>query len=523
MLPQQLELLVREVQQNQCESQTIEVKLAAKGTPERLYDTLSSFSNQDGGGIILFGLDEGHGFSITGVYDPQDLQKRVAEQGEQMNPKVRPLFTVCIIDGKAVVSAEIAECDMFERPCFYIGKGKIKGSFIRVGESDKPMTEYEVYNYEVFKRKIQDELRTDPRAEMDQLNPNLLAIYLAKLREAKPNLSPIPDNQILTLQGIIANGRPTVAGELFFGIYPQALFPQYSIIASVVPGKEIGELGGMGERFLDDKRIDGTLPQMLEDAITFVTRNMKKKLIVDDYGRRNDITEYPIKAIREALLNALVHRDYSVHTETSPIRLLMFEDRLEIENPGGLFGRGTLEQLGEEVLDIRNPYIAGALEIFIQSENRYSGIPTMRREMREHGLRPPEFQNLRGAFRVIFYNQYFEEKEKVFDPVTDRLLSFCVEPRSREELAKEFGYSAPTYFINTYVRPLVKQGRIAMTLPRAPRSKNQRYYTVTNIKDIKRKLVQSERDIQKGRTYSVEDTVSDMRMAVAETADAKKK
>jgi len=78
--------------------------------------------------------------------------------------------------------------------------------------------------------------------------------------------------------------------------------PVYSIIASVVPGTEIGEVGDMGERFIDDKRIDGTLSQMLEDAVTFVTRNMKRKLIVDDQGRRADIAEYPIKAIREAFI-----------------------------------------------------------------------------------------------------------------------------------------------------------------------------------------------------------------------------
>jgi len=476
MLAQELKELVFTVQQNKCESQTIEVKKAAGGTPERLYDTLSSFSNQDDGGIILFGLSEDENFAVTGVYDAQDLQKRVTEQCEQMEPKVRPLFTVCVIDNKTVVSAEIAECDMFERPCFYAGKGRVKGSFVRVGEADKPMTEYEVYSYEVFKRKIQDELRIDPRAEMDQLNQNILALYFARLRESKPNLAAVPEAQLLSLQGIVADGKPTVAGELLFGVYPQGLFPQYSIIASVVPGIEIGEMGDMGERFLDDKRIDGTVSQMLEDAVSFVNRNMKRRLIVDERGKRADKAEYPVKAVREAILNAIIHRDYSIHTENTPIRLLMFEDRLEIENPGGLYGRGTLEQLGEVAMDVRNPYIAGALEVFIQSENRYSGIPTMRREMREHGLRPPVFQDRRGIFRVIFYNHPSAENEET--NLTDRLIAFCAEPKSREELAKEFGFSAPTYFINTYVKPLIAEGRIAMTLPETPKSKKQKYHTI---------------------------------------------
>ena len=283
------------------------------------------------------------------------------------------------------------------------------------------------------------------------------------------------ETQILEFQGMVTEGKPTVAGELVFGIYPQSLFPQYSVIASVVPGTEIGELGEAGERFLDDKRIDGTLPQMLEEGVSFVVRNMKNRVVVDDSGKRADKKEYPIKAIREALLNALVHRDYSIHTENAPIRLLMFSDRLEIENPGGLYGRGTLDQLGNAALDIRNPYIAGALELFIQSENRYSGIPTMRREMRLSGLKPPVFESWRGVFRVTFYNTPAAEDS---DSLTQRILDFCSEPKSRTELAGEFKFSAPTYFINTYIRPLMEQGRIAMTLPETPKSKKQRYYTV---------------------------------------------
>ena len=82
MLPQELKELVTCVQENGCEGQNIELKKAAEGTPERLYDTLSSFSNQNGGGIIIFGIDEKAGFSVCGVYSAQELQKRVTEQCE---------------------------------------------------------------------------------------------------------------------------------------------------------------------------------------------------------------------------------------------------------------------------------------------------------------------------------------------------------------------------------------------------------------------------------------------------------
>jgi len=477
MLSQELKELVSRIAVEKCEGQHLEIKRASQGTPERLYDTLSSFSNQDGGGVIVFGVDESRDFAVVGVYDAQDLQKKVVEQCNQMEPKLRPLFTVCEIDGKVVVSVEIGECDVFDKPCFYVGRGRIRGSFVRVGESDQPMTEYEVYSFEVFKRKIQDELRTDARAKREDLNPNALSLYFAKIRETKTQLASLEDERILELQGITQEGRPTVAGEVLFGVYPQSLFPQYSIVASVVPGKEIGALGAMGERFIDDKRIEGTLTQMLDDAITFVARNMKRKLIVDDNGKRADWPEYPIKAVREAILNALVHRDYSIHTENSPIRVLLFDDRIEVENPGGLYGRGTIDKLGKIGLDTRNPYIAGALEILIDSENRYSGIPTMRREMAAHGLKPPLFESGQGAFKVTLYN------EAVADDTnggisSDAIIAFCKTPRSREELAREFGFHTPSYFLRNYVKPLVARGKLALALPDTPKSKKQRYVAI---------------------------------------------
>ena len=105
----------------------------------------------------------------------------------------------------------------------------------------------------------------------------------------------------------------------------------------VVPGNEIGEVGDMGERFLDNQRIEGNIAEILDGAIQFVNRNMRVKTIVDsETGKRKDRTDYPITAIREAILNALVHCDYSIHTEGMPIQIIMFENRIDIRNPGGI-------------------------------------------------------------------------------------------------------------------------------------------------------------------------------------------
>ena len=284
---------------------------------------------------------------IVGVYDAQDLQRKVMEQSLQMEPVVRPLFTIAEIGGKMILSAEMSECDIYDKPCFYKGAGRLRGSYIRVGDSDQPMTEYEIYSYEAYKRRIHDELRTVERVTEDNLNKDKVMEYLIKLRRQKPNLIKFKDDRILETQGILQNGLPTLAGLMLFGEYPQEFFPQLSVTAMVVPGKTMVELGEDGERFVDNKRIEGTISEMLESALAFVRRNMKVKTMITEKGSRADLTEYPMKAVREILLNALIHRDYSLHTDHSPIRLLMYEDRLELENPGGLYGRITIDDLGK--------------------------------------------------------------------------------------------------------------------------------------------------------------------------------
>ena len=405
MQREELVSLIDGIKEHKCEMRETEVKAADKGCPLRLYGALSSFSNQDGGGVIVFGISEDKMFSTTGVYDAQDLQKKVAEQCRQMEPAIRPLFTVASYENKTVVSAEIPGIDITERPAFYKGAGRIRGSYIRVGESDEHMSEYEIYSYEAFKRKINDELRVMEKNEFNELDQNKITLFLAKLRTKKPNLAELTDQKNLALSGIYSDSKLTLAGLMLFGLYPQALFPQFCITAVVVPGLSIGDTGEDEERFLDNKKFEGTLPKMIEGAISFVSRNMKESTVIDKNGKRADKTEYPLRAVREIILNAVIHRDYSIHTERSPIRILMYKNRIEAENPGGLYGRITLGNLGKTGADTRNPFIASNLEIMLDTENRFSGIPIIINEMKKAGLRPPVFESGGGVFKVTLYNE----------------------------------------------------------------------------------------------------------------------
>ena len=474
--------LLNQIKKIKCETQTLELKSAGSGCPKRLYDTLSSFSNQDDGGIIVFGIDEQNNYAQSGVYDAQDLQKKVNEQCLQMEPVVRPLMTVVERDSKNFVAAEIPGMDLVERPCYYNGQGRLKGSFTRIGDSDEPMTEYEIYSYEAFRRKYQDDIRSVQRASLSALHKEKLAEYIRKLQTGKPNLSSLPQQEICELMSIVRNGEVTLSAALLFGLYPQAYFPQLCITAVAVPGNELGDVGAIGERFLDNERIEGSIPEMLERALQFVRRNMKTKTIIhSDTGRREDRTDYPMTAVREALINALVHRDYSMHTEGMPIQILMFEDRMEIHNPGGIYGRLRTDQLGKMQPDTRNPVLAAALEVLGITENRYSGIPTIRRAFAEYGMREPEFSSKRGHFAVIFHketqtrrmaNMLQDNSANIYD-----LLAFCRTPRTRKEICDYLGLSSMSYAIQIYIMPLVEQGLIKLTIPDKPKSPKQLYYS----------------------------------------------
>lgn len=315
-------------------------------------------------------MNENQDYEEVGVYDAQDLQKKVNEQALQMEPIVRPLMLVAEKNGKVFVSAEIPGIDISERPCYYKGHGRLKGSFVRIGDSD--------------------------------------------------------------------------------------------------------------ERFIDNKRIEGNIGNMLEDAIQFVRKNMRTKTIINpETGKREDVTDYPITAVREAILNALVHRDYSIHTEGMPIQLRMFEDRMEIHNPGGIYGRIKVDQLGKVQPDTRNPVLAGALEVMGLTENRYSGIPTIRKVMTEYGLPEPVFEDKRGSFIVTFYKE-IESTAVIADikQVKKDLVTFCETPKSREEICEYLGLKSKSYVMKEYVQPLLDLELLKMTIPNKPKSSNQRYISV---------------------------------------------
>lgn len=314
-------------------------------------------------------------------------------------------------------------------------------------------------------------LQADAFKKPNMIDEVRMEKYLSAIRKERKNLAEnVSKDEILELMGITSDGVPTLAGLMVFSKCPQGYFPQLCITAVSLPGTEMGIVGDDDERFIDNKRITGAIPDMLEDAVEFVRKNSRIKTIIDDNGRRADKPEYPVKAVREAILNALVHRDYSIHTENVPVRIEMYRDRMEIINSGGLYGKISIDALGKVRPETRNAALANMLELLNITENRYSGIPTMRNEFAKAGLPAPIFSAVHGEFKVIMKNGLYSDEE----PADESVVEFCSTPRTRAEIVDFIGKSK-NYVMSKIVNPLVKGGKLRMTIPDKPKSPNQRF------------------------------------------------
>ena len=140
------------------------------------------------------------------------------------------------------------------------------GSYTRVGDRDDNMTEYEIYKCISYRENVKDDLKAVTRATIKDLDENLLNKFIVNAKIDKPKFAEFRDEEILLQYGVLTQVEdkifPTVAGLMVFGIYPQRLFPQWFVAAIVIPGFEVSNLGEIGQRFDDNKRIEGNIAEM---------------------------------------------------------------------------------------------------------------------------------------------------------------------------------------------------------------------------------------------------------------------
>ena len=487
MRDEEIKNLIENIKVAKAEDSNMELK-SAKGGPPKIYDTLSSFSNQNMGGIILFGINEDKNFLVEGVYDAKNLIKDIISQCDEMEPRIVPIVSQYVYNDKTIVVAEIPGIDYMKRPAFRKAQGMIGGSYMRVGSYDRHMSQVEIYNYYAYKNRIKDDLRKVDNNNEKLIDKELLNKYLIEVKKGKNNLANnVSDEEILEITGIKKDGSWTIAGLLIFSKYPQEVFPQFCITAVKIYKDLIDKNINNNERFEDNIKITGNIEEMLNSTIDFIKRNIKTKTIIDDNGKRADELEYPMVAIREAILNALVHRDYSIHSEGIPISVIVYNNEIVIINPGSIYGNVDINQLGKTQINVRNEFLVDALETLKITENRYSGVPTMYNECEKMKLYPPRFESIGGEFIVKFRNDKKALSDTIKQLVEYRIkhneefeiINFCEVPRTRQEIIDFLGKSK-YHTINVVVKKLLDSGELMLTLPEKPKSPFQRYVVNRN-------------------------------------------
>lgn len=416
---QQLADVVHELRLFGAEVTQVEAKLAAGGTPRSLAETLVSFSNSSGGTIIL-GLDEASGFRAAGLTDPGKTATDVASLcRNSITPPLTPEIQIVTLEGANLVAVEVPELSKAVKPAYITAKGMSGGAYVRVGEGDHRLTDQEVQQLVADRGQPRFDCEPVDGATIDDLDPERLAGYVHRLRERSPKIfGEAGALRVLSMTGVMEptpGTRPTLGGLLALGRYPQQFFPQLNLTFVHYPSTE-GPSGNI--RFLDNSTIDGSIPVMLVEAMAAITKNMTRRALVTGAGRR-DLWEYPLEALREAIANALVHRDLSPGSRGNQVQIEMFPDRLRISNAGGLFGTVTLEHLGAEGRSSsRNATLMKILEeVTIPDtdqricENRGSGIREILAALRAAGMSPPNFRDRYTSFEVSFPNHTLLDEE----------------------------------------------------------------------------------------------------------------
>jgi predicted HTH transcriptional regulator len=224
---------------------------------------------------------------------------------------------------------------------------------------------------------------------------------------------------------------PTIGGLLLFGKDRFARFPDAWIQAGRFAGSNRA-------RLLDSVEIRSFLPRAADEAIAFARKHLTHESIIEGV-RREDRWSVPLVAIREALMNAIVHADYA--QQGAPIRLALFDDRIEIENPGLLPFGLTIEDIRQGVSKLRNRVIGRVFHELHLIEQWGSGIQRMTSACQEAGLDAPKLEEIGMHFRVTISNA------RVRQPHTDetdrRILALFGDggARSTAAVAKYVGLS----------------------------------------------------------------------------------
>ncbi len=392
------------------ETERIEAKRASEAG-KSLLETVCAFANEPGlgGGWLLLGVVREDmalfpSYQVEGVPQPDKLCADLATQcREVFNLPVRLEISTEPVGGQAVVVAFVPEAQPQDKPIFFKSQGLPKGAMRRIGSTDQHCTDDDLAVFYQGRQRDSFDAALVPDATLDDLAPEALADYRQARAETNRDAEELrwSDEELLRSLGCVAKDaggtwRPTVAGLVLFG-QAQALrrcFPLTRVDYIRVPGREwVPD----PERRFDTVELRDPLFRLIRRAQAAVLDDLPKGFnLPEGELQRQDKPVIPQRVIREALVNALMHRSYRSH---GPVQIIRYANRLEIRNPG--FSLKSPEHLGEPGSEPRNPRIAAVLHETRFAETKGSGIRVMRETMEQAGLTPPLFESDRAGDQFV--------------------------------------------------------------------------------------------------------------------------
>ncbi len=401
--------------QGQNETVAFEIESVAQN---RLAESFAAFANATGG-ILLLGIDP-HSGAIRGVRDADTAIDKVLAAGLRCEPPlILPRPESVTLEDKMLLFVEV--------PTGLPHAYGLRGKFLaRVGKKNTALGPRQLRQLLRERGEANFEALPAPGATLDDLDDALVQQYAAAfLGEASVKKDAILD--LLYRRGCLAKDgntlRPTTSGYLLFGKEPQRIFPSAEILLACYAGKQ------MDDAFMREI-VRGPLSNQVRRAEAFVVTNMRKGSRIDAL-QREDRAEYPLPAVREAIVNAVAHRDYAIRGDE--IRVMLFVDRIEVYSPGRLPGHVTIDNIVDERFS-RNEVIAQMLADMGFIERLGYGIDRMIRLMREWGLPAPRFAETSNGFKVTLRGP----GEKLVSEETDKSKWRHLELTERQQTALEY-------------------------------------------------------------------------------------
>ena len=357
---------------------------------DQLAATLVSFANSDGGTIVI-GVDQ-EGAVDEGLMF-EDVEDALRLALSECRPGMRTEWQSSDFKGAEVITIRVPRTGGLHS----LADGRV---LIRSGTKNRHLSGDEIRRLAATKSSGDFETEEIGGATYEDLNAEIIAEYRAQRSERQRRPIDKDDTALLSSIGALTHdGKPTVAGLLLFGHEPQSFLPQSGLIVVRFAGTEPRGPGGL-PGYMRREEITGPLPQMIEAAWQVVWEEMRVSAVVKELVREEK-TEYPPFAVREALVNAVCHRDYRLTGRRIEIR--MFDNRMEVVSPGGLPGYITVDNIVEEHFS-RNPRLVNGLFQWGFIEELGLGVDRMIDEMVRAGHPPPDFKDSPHAFTVTLQN-----------------------------------------------------------------------------------------------------------------------